>query len=107
MAIGIDIQQHQARRRRREMAEMISLDVSAADSQQQFYSFWALREAIAKATNGSVLEAHPVEASLVAACGSTGRTVSAKHFTAMVRVMPPDAHLAVVLNQNTAANSCA
>lgn len=107
MAIGVDIQQRQVRRRQREIGKMIGLDQAAANSQRRFFSSWALREAIAKATNGSVLEAHPVEASLVAACESTGRTVSAEHFTAMVRLMPPDAHLAVVLNQNKGANSCA
>lgn len=104
MAIGVDIQQHQVLRRRREMAEMIGLDRAAANSQQRFFSSWALREAIAKATSGSVLEAHAVEASLAAACGSTSRPVSADQFTAMVELMPPDAHLAVVINQNKGAS---
>ena len=106
-AIGIDIQSHSERRRFREMAKILDFGEDASHSQQRFFSHWTLREAIAKATQGSVLTAHHIEAELASACKAEGQLVNAGEFTAMVDNISPDAHLAVVLNRSIETTQCA
>jgi phosphopantetheinyl transferase len=106
-AIGVDIQAHEEQQRYREMAEFLDLGKSAADDQQHFFSRWALREAIAKATDTSLLTPHAVEADLLTACTRQGRCVNAGRFTAMVDVVEANAHLAVVLNRGCESQLCA
>ena len=48
-----------------------SFHVYALLDEQQFFSSWVLREAIAKATNESVLTANSLEPELAAACRGT------------------------------------
>lgn len=85
------------------MAQMMGFDAIAASDEEQFFSQWTLREAIAKAADGSVLKSHPVEPKLTAACRQRGRVVNAEQFTALVDRLQPDAHLAVVLNLGSGA----
>jgi phosphopantetheinyl transferase len=98
--IGVDIQTQDERSRYREMAELLDMDDGASVDQRHFFSCWSLREAIAKATDSSVLTPHPIEPELARACREHGQIVSAGQFVALVDMMPPDAHLAVVLNNN-------
>jgi phosphopantetheinyl transferase len=98
--IGVDIQTQDERSRYREMAELLNMNDGARVDHRHFFSSWSLREAIAKATDSSLLTPHPVEAELTDACRKHGQFVSAGKFVALVDVMPPDAHLAVVLNNS-------
>ena len=106
-AIGVDIQAHKKQQRYREIAELLDLGESAADDHEHFFPRWTLREAIAKATDTSLLTPHPVEADLLVACRQQGSIVNAGHFTAMVDVMEANAHLAVVLNREDESPLCA
>ena len=106
-SIGVDIQLQDKRQRTRAMADLLRLQGRAAIDQQYFFSCWTLREAIAKATNGSVLTPHVIEAELAAACTERGRFVSAGSFSAMVDVTRTNAHFAIVLVDNSPAFSCA
>ncbi len=98
--IGVDIQVQDERSRYREMAKLLEMNDDASVDQRYFFSYWSLREAIAKATDSSLLTPHPVESELAHACREHGRVVSAGKFVALVDAMPPDAHLAVVLNNS-------
>lgn len=106
-SIGVDIQVRDDCRRYREIAEFLDLDPGAMRDKQLFFSSWALREAIAKAADGSVLTSHVLEPKLAAACQKQGRVVNAGGFSAFVDVISPDAHLAVVLNNDSEAHTCA
>jgi phosphopantetheinyl transferase len=106
-AIGVDIQAHEEQPRYREIAEFLDLGESAADDQQHFFSRWTLREAIAKATDTSLLTPHAVEADLRSACRRQGSIVNAGPFTAMVDIVNANAHLAVVLNRDGESQLCA
>lgn len=105
--IGVDIQVQDSRERFREIADYLEMDPSANADEQHFFSSWALREAMAKATGDSVLAAHPREPELAAACREHGRLVNAGSFTAMVDRMSPDAHFAVVLRCSPETPACA
>ena len=106
-SIGVDIQVRDDRRRYREIAEFLDLDPDAMRDKQLFFSSWALREAIAKAVDGSVLTSHVLERELAAACQNYGRVVNAGHFSAFVDIISPNAHLAVALDNNSEAYKCA
>lgn len=106
-AIGVDIQAHEEQPRFREIADFLDLGKSAVDDQQHFFSRWTLREAIAKATDTSLLTPHAIEADLLTACRRQGSTVDAGGFTAMVDVVNANAHLAVVLNRDSESPLCA
>ena len=105
--IGVDIQVRDDRKRYREIAEFLDLDSDALRDKERFFSSWALREAIAKATDESVLTSHALEPQLAAACRTHGRVVNAGCFSAMVDIIAPDAHLAVVLKNAPEAQTCA
>ena len=105
--IGVDIQVQDDRRRYRKIAEFLDLDPDAMRDKRLFFSSWVLREAIAKAVDDSVLTPHVLEPELAAACRDHGRVVNAGHFSAFVDVISPDAHLAVVLNNDSEARRCA
>lgn len=105
-SIGVDIQVGGSRSRFCDIAKFINLDAAAQVNEQQFLSYWVLRESIAKATNNSVLTSHAVEPQLAAACRNHGHAVAAGSFTAMVQKVSPDTHLAVVLNENPASPTC-
>jgi len=105
--IGVDIQVQDERQRYGEMAELMHLDAIAAVDQQHFFSCWTLREAIAKATNGSVLTPHALESGLMAACDRPGQMVYAGPLSAMIDVIHPDVHLAIVLDGDTRMSLCA
>lgn len=105
--IGVDIQTHKENERHQAMAEFLGLETNAASDAQHFFSCWTLREAITKATGGSLLMPHAIESELAAACDAQGNTVHVGSFTAMVDMMPPDAHLAVVLKQCAEPEQCA
>jgi phosphopantetheinyl transferase len=105
--IGVDIQVQDSRERFREMADFLELNADASVNEQQFFSSWALREAIAKATDDSVLAAHAREPELAAACREHGRVVNAGSLTAMVDRLSPDTHFAVVLNRSPETPACA
>ena len=106
-SIGVDIQVGDHRSRFRDIAEFLGLDADARVDEQQFFSSWVLREAIAKATDNSVLTSHAVERQLTIACRVHGRAVAAGSFTAIVDTVSPDTHLAVVLNRNPESPTCA
>ena len=99
-AVGIDVETHRTRARRREITNFLRLSEMADNDDARFYACWTLREAIAKATNGSVLEPHASEVLLGAACETPNRAVSAGPLTAIIDKIA-DAHLAVVLHQTT------
>jgi phosphopantetheinyl transferase len=106
-SIGVDIQVQDERQRRSEIADFISLNSIAENSPQQFFACWTLREAIAKATNGSVLTPHALEPELTAACENPGELVRTGSLWAMVDVIQPDVHLAVALNSGSEELKCA
>jgi phosphopantetheinyl transferase len=106
-SIGVDIQVQDKRPRRSEIADFLSLNAIADFGPQQFFACWTLREAIAKATNGSVLTPHAVEPELAAACENPGELVRTGSFWAMVDVIQPDVHLAVALNSASEESKCA
>ena len=105
--IGVDIEVEGDRKRFRDIAEFLGLDADALLNEQQFFSSWVLREAIAKATNESVLTANSLEPELAAACREHGRVINAGCLTALVGKLAPRAHLAVVLNSNPEVPTCA
>lgn len=105
--IGVDIQAEDTRHRWRDMADLLCLPDVAAIDKQHFFSCWALREAIAKATKGSVLLPHEVEQELSTAVAKRGHVVSVRSLSAMVDQIHPDVHLAVVLVQGAPAMLCA
>lgn len=105
--IGVDIEVESDRKRFRGIAEFLGLDADALLGEQQFFSSWVLREAVAKAMNESVLTANSLEPELAAACREHGRVVNAGCLTALVGVLAPHAHLAVVLNSNPEVPTCA
>jgi len=106
-SIGVDIQVHDDRRRYREIAEFLDLDPDAMRDKRPFFSSWALREAIAKATDESVLTPHILEPKLTAACQKHGRLVNAGNFSAFVDEISPGVHFAVVLHNKSEAPACA
>jgi len=91
--VGVDIESKRKLGRHRHIASFVGMP--AGGDASLFLARWTLREAIAKATGGSVLEAHAVERSLCSACERPGSTVTAGEFTAMVRTLG-DTVLAVV-----------
>ena len=106
-SIGVDIQVGDRRSRFSDIAEFLNLDEDARVDEQQFFSSWVLREAIAKATDNSVLTSHAAEPQLAAACREHGRAVTVGSFTAIVDTVSPDTHLAIVLNGNPESPTCA
>jgi phosphopantetheinyl transferase len=105
--IGVDIQVEDTRHRWRDIANLVCLPDVAAIDKQHFFACWALREAIAKATSGSVLLPHEVEQELSIAVARRGHVVSARSLSAMVDQIHPHIHLAVVLVQDAPAMLCA
>jgi phosphopantetheinyl transferase len=106
-SIGVDIQVRDDRRRYREIAEFLNLDPDAMRDKRLFFSSWTLREAIAKAADESMLTPHVLEPKLAVACQKHGQVVNAGPFSAFVDVILPNAHLAVVLNNDSEARTCA
>lgn len=103
--IGVDIQQHHASARADEIARFLDLRQDANAS--SFYDAWVLREAIAKATGGSVLLKHAIESDLEVACDRRGEAVSAGDFQAMVERITPGVSFALVVNHRRVMQHCA
>jgi phosphopantetheinyl transferase len=104
--VGIDIQTQRNRTRYREMAELIALGEDAVLSPDQFNAHWVLREAISKASSGSVLDSHSIEAELRPAC-ETDQQVDVGNLTASVQRLLPGVHVAIVMDQTGELRQCA
>jgi phosphopantetheinyl transferase len=105
--LGVDIEVLSYRQRQREIARLLRLDPVAEGDLQYFYSCWALREALAKASKGSLLAPHLAEFDLTLACTAPGQLVHVGAYSATVECIRPDAILAVVLASNTPVSKCA
>jgi phosphopantetheinyl transferase len=106
IAIGVDIQSHRVLARRAEISELLKFEPGAKTSDEEFFACWALREAVAKATSGSVLSPHPSEPELAATCLQGNKIMSVGSMTALVDEVA-GAHLAVVINADAALKQCA
>lgn len=101
--IGVDVQVHRDLDRAEQMAELLGL----RHRELSFFDTWVLREAIAKATHGSVLTPHAIEAQLVSACEQRGNVIRANDFATIVDLIEPTVSFSVVVHHSRAMQHCA
>lgn len=101
--IGVDVQVHQDRARAEKISKLLDLRCCKAG----FFDAWVLREAIAKATAGSLLTKHAIEAELVSACKQRGDVIRANDFAALVELVNPSVSFAAVIRHHRVMQHCA
>ncbi len=109
--IGVDIQVHKDKTRSSSITNFLDLPTPNCGGSQLdwrwFFDAWVLRESMAKATGGSLLERHALESELAVACESRGEVVRAAGFEALVDRIEPGVSFAVVVQHHRAVRHCA
>lgn len=108
--IGVDIQVHDDRPRRADIARFLRLDVASDAGSQQFFRSWSLREALAKSQGGSVLTRDAAEADLAPVCSRPNQNHMAGEFEAIVRDIRDHSEslsFALVIRHHQAVRHCA